>query len=99
MRASRCTLAVVSSRVASSSSAEVTMAAPSRSSRRVPTLWRTKIDPGTASTSRPCSRANSTVIRAPLRAPASTTSVPRLSPLMMRLRGGKLVAVGAVPSG
>ena len=32
-------------------------------------------------------------------APASTTTTPRDSPLMIRLRGGKLRASGGVPSG
>ena len=54
--------------------------------------------PGTANNSLPCSAANWAVISAPLRSPASTTMMPRLSPLMMRLRGGKLLASGRVPS-
>ena len=36
---------------------------------------------------------------APLRVPASTTTVPKLKPLMMRLRLGKLCGSGAVPKG
>ena len=55
--------------------------------------------PGTANTSRPWSAANSAVINAPLRVPASTMTTHVLSPLMMRLRGGKLRGSGRVPSG
>ena len=52
-------------------------------------LW---IEPGMANTSRPCSAASRAVISEPLWRAASTTSVPRLRPLMMRLRRGKLAA-------
>src|SRR5262249_6042499 len=45
--------------------------------------------PGTANSSRLCSRAQRAVMRVPLYSPASTTSTPRASPLMMRLRIGK----------
>ena len=48
-----------------------------------------------ANTSRPCSSANCTVINAPLRSPASTTSVPSAKPLIRRLRAGKLPPSGA----
>ena len=51
-------------------------------------LW---MEPGMANTSRPCSRAARAVIREPERSAASTTRVPRLRPLIMRLRRGKLV--------
>ena len=44
--------------------------------------------PGTAKTSRHCSRAQREVMRVPLNSPASTTRTPRESPLMMRLRKG-----------
>ena len=43
-------------------------------------------EPGDGLTSRPCSIASRAVINEPLRSEASTTSTPRLSPLMMRLR-------------
>ena len=55
--------------------------------------------PGTANTSRPWSRAWRAVIRAPLFNPASTTTTARDSPLMTRLRAGKLPARGGVPRG
>ena len=45
---------------------------------------------------RPCSSAHAAVVRAPLRAPASTTTVASASPLMIRLRRGNVPAVGAV---
>ena len=54
--------------------------------------------PGTAKTSRPCSAAKRAVISAPLRRGASTMTTALLNPLMMRLRGGKLLASGRVPS-
>jgi hypothetical protein len=46
--------------------------------------------PGTAKTSRFCSRAQREVIRVPLYSAASITSTPTEIPLMMRLRTGKL---------
>jgi hypothetical protein len=42
--------------------------------------------PGTAKTSRPCSSASRAVMSEPESSEASTTTTPRLSPLMMRLR-------------
>ncbi len=39
------------------------------------------------------------VIRAPLFSPASITTVPRESPEMIRLRGGKFTPSGCVPGG
>ena len=53
--------------------------------------------PGTANTSRPCSRAQLTVIIAPDFFAPSTSSVPWDSPLMMRFRAGKLRGRGWVP--
>ena len=55
------------------------------------------IGPGTANTLRPCSAACPAVISAPLPRPASTTSTPKLQPLTMRLRIGK-VCVSAFTS-
>ena len=46
-------------------------------------------EPGTAKTSRPCSLAKRAVISEPDRRAASTTTVARLRPEMMRLRRGK----------
>src|ERR1700756_276728 len=56
-------------------------------------------EPGTASTSRPCSRAIRAVISEPDCRAASTTSTPRLRPEMSRLRLGKCLACGTVPGG
>ena len=55
--------------------------------------------PGTAITSRPSSSAARAVERAPLRAPASTTTVARAQPAMTRLRRGKFPFQGEVPRG
>ena len=50
-------------------------------------------------TSRPCSPASRAVISEPERDAASTTSTPRASPDISRLRRGKLCACGGVPVG
>ena len=55
--------------------------------------------PGTAKTSRFCSRAHWAVISEPLFSAASITTVPRLRPLMTRLRYGKWPASGWLPKG
>ena len=55
--------------------------------------------PGTANTSRPCSRAQEAVIKEPLRSDASTTTTPWVSPLITRLRRGKWCRPGAAPRG
>ena len=55
--------------------------------------------PGTAKTSRPCSRAQRAVTRVPLYSAASITSTPTEMPLMMRLRIGKFCGAGNVPRG
>lgn len=55
--------------------------------------------PGTAYTSRPCSRAQRAVMRVPLNSAASITRTPTLSPLMMRLRIGKFWGAAKVPKG
>ena len=51
-------------------------------------------DPGTMKHSRPCSSAHEAVIRAPLRAGASTTTVASARPLITRFRRGKVPRVG-----
>jgi len=55
------------------------------------------MEPGIANTSRPCSAASRAVMSEPEAGAASTTSVPRDKPAMMRLRCGKLGASGGVP--
>ena len=55
--------------------------------------------PGTAKTSRFCSRAQRAVMRVPLYSAASTTSTPIDIPLMMRLRIGKFWGAAKVPRG
>ena len=55
------------------------------------------ISPGTASTSRPSSSAKSAVISAPERSRASTTTVARASPAMIRFRAGKRHGAGSTP--
>ena len=66
------------------------MMAPSRRRALLPAQVGMSIFPGTANTSRPCSRASLAVISAPLRSGASTTSTPQLRPLMIRFRLGKV---------
>src|SRR5215472_9903745 len=79
------------------SSPLITRAAPSWMRRWAPTLCRLVTGPGTAITSRPSSPANPTVMSAPLRSAASTTTTPRESPAITRLRAGKCPASGRVP--
>ena len=55
------------------------------------------IDPGIANTSRPASAASRAVMSEPDCTAASTTSVPRASPAMMRLRIGKFSGSAGVP--
>ena len=74
-------------------------AAPSAIRRLQPRLMGASMGPGTANTSRPCSRAVLAVMSAPLFSGASTTTVARLNPLMMRFRTGKCHASAAVPGG
>ena len=52
--------------------------------------------PGTMSSPRPCSSAHAAVVSAPLRAPASTTTVASARPLMIRLRRGNVPRRGRV---
>jgi hypothetical protein len=54
--------------------------------------------PGTAQTSRFCSRAQRETMRVPLYSAASTTSMPADMPLMIRLRMGKFCEAGKVPT-
>src|SRR5258707_783557 len=54
--------------------------------------------PGTAYTSRFCSRAQREVIRVPLYSAASTTSTPPDILLMIRLRMGKFAGAGKAPT-
>ena len=51
--------------------------------------------PGTTATVRPSSRAKAALIRLPLGCAASTTSVMRASPAMIRFRAGKLQRNGS----
>ena len=66
----------------------------SRRNARQPADAGASIEPGTRKQSRPCSSAQDAVIRAPLRAGASTTTVASASPLMTRLRRGNVPRVG-----
>ena len=63
-------------------------------SRLVPTELGLRIEPGTASTSRPRSAAQRAVLSAPLLAVASTTTTASASAAMMRLRRGKRQPTG-----
>ena len=73
--------------------------APSLINLWVPVESSEKISPGTAKTSRPCSPARRAVMSAPLRFDASTTTVPSVNPLMIRLRRGKFLGFGLTPIG
>ena len=53
------------------------------------------IEPGTTKHSRPCSSAHDAVTRAPLRAPASTTTTASDEPLISRLRCGNVPLLGS----
>ena len=68
--------------------------ANSRRNARQPAEAGASIGPGTRKHSRPCSSAQEAVIRAPLRAGASITTVASARPLMTRLRRGKVPRVG-----
>ncbi len=81
----------------STSSQQNTALAPCRIRSWQPDDVRARTLPGTANTSRPCSRACFAVIRLPLRLAASTTSTPSESPLIILLRMGKFLASGTVP--
>ncbi len=79
------------------SSAHVTGVAPSRRSAFVPAESALVISPGTASTSLPSSSAKSAVMSAPLRSRASTTTVARQRPAMIRFRAGNRHGAGSTP--
>ena len=64
-----------------------------------PRLFTDETEPGTAKTSLPYSAANRAVISEPLSSAASVTTTPKASPLIMRLRRGKLWLKGCEPSG
>lgn len=64
-----------------------------------PALNDEKIGPGTAKTSRPCSKAQSAVISDPLFSAASTTKTPKLSPLIIRFLSGNNPGKGGVCGG
>ena len=81
------------------SAVSVTGFAPCFISLSGPLLILLYIFPGTAITSRPCSKAISAVISAPLLSPASTIKTILDNPLIMRLRTGNLHALGGVPNG
>ena len=84
---------------ASTSSGVSTSAAPSLMSRWQPRASALCMEPGTASTSRPCSPARRAVMSDPERAAASITSTPSESPDISRLRCGKFSASGGMPGG
>ena len=65
------------------------LASPRRMSPLGPLLRGASMPPGTAKTSLPCSKAHLAVMSDPLDWVPSTTSTPRLSPAMSRLRTGK----------
>ena len=73
--------------------------APWRIRSLVPLHRGSRGDPGTANTSRPCSRASRDVINEPDLSAASTTSTPCERPEIRRFRAGKCRAVGRVPTG
>ena len=62
-----------------------------------PALPGASMGPGTAKTSRPCSRAVFAVMSAPLRSGASTTRTATESPDRIRFRTGKFPLRGSVP--
>ncbi len=71
----------------------------SRRNARHPTTAGSSRRPGTRYSPLPCSSAQAAVVSAPLRAPASTTTVASASPLISRLRRGKVPRVGWVSGG
>ena len=78
-----------SARTRSTSSAPSQSAAPWRIRSLVPLARGSSGEPGTASTSRPCSAARRAVISEPERSSASTTTTASDRPEMIRLRRGK----------
>ena len=83
----------------STSSTRVTSTAPSRIIRWHPADWPDVTGPGTAMTGLPNARASAAVRWAPLRNPASTTTVPPARPAMSRLRTRKRWRAGTEPGG
>ena len=73
--------------------------APSRNRPWQPCFIGFLMEPGTANTSRFCSRACLAVLREPLLRAASTTRTASLRPLMTRLRRGKLCGNGRQDKG
>ena len=71
----------------------------SRRKARQPATAGSSRRPGTICRPRPCSSAQAAVVRAPLRAPASTTTVASARPLMIRFRRGNVPRLGAVSGG
>ena len=71
----------------------------SRRNARQPATAGSPRRPGTRYRDRPCSRAHAAVVRAPLRTPASTTTVASARPLMIRLRRGNVPRDGCVSGG
>ncbi len=69
---------------------------PSRRKARHPATDGSSSRPGTMNRSRPCSSAQAAVVSAPLRAPASTTTVASARPLMIRFRRGNVPRDGTV---
>ena len=57
------------------------------------------MSPGMARTSRPCSRPNRALIRAPPPTAASTTKTTRDKPVIIRFRTGNRQGSGMVPGG
>ena len=83
----------------STSSTRVTSTAPSRIIRWQPADRPEVTGPGTAITGRPSARASAAVRWAPLRSPASTTTVPAARPAMSRLRTRNRCRAGTDPGG
>ena len=82
-----------------STTALSTILAPSRINLFVPRQPGAWMLPGTANTSRFCSRAHLAVMRVPLYSAASTTSTPIDIPLMILFRIGKFCGAANVPIG
>lgn len=94
-----CGLSICCDRADTMSAALSVRIAPCRIRSLVPLQRGSRGEPGTANTSRPCSRARRDVISDPDFRAASTTSTPWESPEIRRFRAGKCRAVGRVPTG
>ena len=86
-------------RSSSRSSASRIMVAPSRIMSRGVSASGSVTDPGTAKTSSPSSRPCSAVIRVPLRDAPCTTTIPRDSAAISRLRAGNRNGSAGTPGG